>query len=248
MTNRLIGNYGVETDFYVAYVAQAKEILNGNLIIDQYRGPVYQIFLAITAFLFIEDYYTAGKLLNVICASLSLYFISKIVGSIFNREGALLVVLFVAVNQVFWRYTYEPGTDMLFLLFYTSSLFLILNIKSLNRKKLFIAGILTGLAYLTRYTGISLIIISMLIITLDFFKSRKDESVNKMKIALKHILFYVIPVLVMISTWGVISKNQTGYFFYNMNFQNTAYTVYKPDAMSKDEWVSKYQNSFNSNV
>ena len=89
MTNRNIGDYGVETDFYVAYVSQAKELLMGNIIIDEYRGPVYQLFLAVTGFIFGYDYFTAGKFLNVLSASITLFFISKIVGSIFNREGAL---------------------------------------------------------------------------------------------------------------------------------------------------------------
>ncbi|MBK9403522.1 MAG: glycosyltransferase family 39 protein [Ignavibacteria bacterium] len=167
-TNRLIGDYGVETDFYVAYVTQAKEFLKGNLIIDQFRGPVYQIFLAATGFFFKYDFYLAGKFLNVLCASLSLFFISKLVNSIFNREGALITVLFVSVNQVFWRYTYEPGTDMLFLVFYTSSVFFLLKEDNLNYKNLLFAGIFTGLAYLTRYTGISLILFALLIIFRNF--------------------------------------------------------------------------------
>ncbi|MBK8982070.1 MAG: hypothetical protein IPM38_07045 [Ignavibacteria bacterium] len=123
MTNRLIGDYGVETDFYVAYVTQAKELLKGNLVIDQYRGPVYQFFLAITGIFFKYDYYSAGKFLNVLCASISLFFISKIINSIFNRDGALFVVLFVAVNQIFWRYTYETRLICFFCYFILPAVF-----------------------------------------------------------------------------------------------------------------------------
>jgi len=176
MTNRLIGDYGVETDFYVAYVTQAKELLKGNLVIDQYRGPVYQFFLAITGLFFKNDYYSAGKFLNVLCASISLLFISKIINTIFNRNGALFVVLFVAVNQIFWRYTYEPGTDMLFLLFYTSALYFLLSSKDLNNRNLLIAGFLTGLAYLTRYTGISLILLTTVIFIFHFYKVKRNEN------------------------------------------------------------------------
>ncbi len=138
MTNRLIGDYGVETDFYVAYVPQAKEFLNGNLIIDSYRGPLYQIILAIFGFIFKLDFFTAGKFLNVLSASISLYFISKIVGSIFNREAAFFTSLLLAVNLNFLRYSYTPGTDMLFLVFYSSALFWILKSEELNNKNLFI--------------------------------------------------------------------------------------------------------------
>ncbi|MBK9334699.1 MAG: glycosyltransferase family 39 protein [Ignavibacteria bacterium] len=249
MSNRLIGDYGVETDFYVAYVTQAKELLKGNLIIDQYRGPVYQIFLAVAGIFFKSDYYSAGKFLNVLCASISLLFISKIINSIFNRNGALFVVLLVAVNQIFWRYTYEPGTDMLFLVFYTSALYFLLSSKDLNPRNLLIAGILTGLAYLTRYTGISLILLTIIIFAFHFYKMKRNisnENINQRNKFLKPILSYIIPVFLILSAWGFISYQSTGYFFYNYNYQNTAYTVYKPDTMSKDEWTSKHQNTFDS--
>ncbi|MEO8211520.1 MAG: glycosyltransferase family 39 protein, partial [bacterium] len=245
MTNRLIGDYGVETDFYVAYVSQAKELLKGNLIIDPYRGPAYQVFLAITAIITKYDYYTAGKLINVICSGITLYFISGIIASVLNRGGALMVVLFVAVNSVFWRYTYEPGTDMLFLAFYTSSLFLFLKSERLSYRNLLTAGILSGMAYLTRYTGISLILFALLIFVFNMYKIGKDPS-GKQRNFFKYTLAYLIPVIILASSWGMVSHIKTGHFFYNMNFQNTAQTVYKPDTMSKDEWVSKNQSSFSS--
>ena len=246
LSNRLIGDYGVETDFYVAYVTQAKEFLKGNLIIDQFRGPVYQIILAVTGFFFKYDFYLAGKFLNVLCASLSLFFISKLINSIFNREGALITVLFVSVNQVFWRYTYEPGTDMLFLVFYTSSVFFLLKEDNLNYKNLLFAGIFTGLAYLTRYTGISLILFALLIIFSKFHNKNITENISKRSILLKPLVYYLIPVIIFVSGWGLICYKITGHFIYNENYKNTAFTFYKPDTMSKDEWVSKNQDSFKS--
>jgi len=246
MTNRQIGDYGVETDFYVAYVPQAKELLNGNFIVDQYRGPVYQLFLAVTGFLFRYDYFFAGKFLNVISASIALYFISKIVGSIFSREGAFITVLLVAVNQVFLRYSYTPGTDMLFLALYTSSLYFILKNDELDYKNLLIAGILSGLAYLTRYTGISLIVFVVLVFFMHFYKKFKITHSFKKSFPAKSLTCYLVTVLVLSSIWGIISYQKTGHFINNMNFQNTALTVYKPDNMSMDEWTFKNQNTFKS--
>lgn len=246
MTNRKIGDYGVETDFYVAYVPQAKELLNGNFIVDQYRGPAYQLFLAVTGFIFGYDYFNAGKFLNVISASITLFFISKIVGSIFSREGAFMTVLLVAVNQVFLKYTYTPGTDMLFLVFYASSIYFILKNKELNHKNLLIAGTLSTLAYLTRYTGISLIVFALLIFSVYFFKKFKITHSFKASFPSKSLMHYIIPVIILSSVWGIINYQKTGYFINNMNFQNTALTVYKPGNMSMDEWTFKHQNTFKS--
>ena len=246
MINREIGDYGVETDFYVAYVHQAKELLNGNFIVDQYRGPVYQLFLAVTGFLFRYDYFSAGKFLNVMSASITLYFTSKIVGSIFNREGAFITVLLVAVNQIFLKYSYTAGTDMLFLAFYTSSLYFILKNDELNFKNLLVAGVLSGLAYLTRYTGISLIVFVVLVFLMHFYKKFNITHSFKKSFPAKSLTYYLIPVLILSSIWGIISYQKTGYFINNMNFQNTALTVYKPENMSNDEWIHKHQNTFNS--
>ncbi|MDQ3194372.1 MAG: glycosyltransferase family 39 protein [Bacteroidota bacterium] len=246
MTNRKIGDYGVETDFYVAYIPQARELLNGNLIIDQYRGPVYQVFLAIAGFFSGYDYFTAGKYLNVISASVTLVFTGKIISSVFNKEVAFVSVLLVSTNSVFWRYTYEPGTDMLFLVFYTSALYFILKNEELNNTDLLIAGFLTGFAYLTRYTGLSLIILVILIFTIQLFKKFKQTSPLKKHIFIKPILCFFIPVIIMVSVWGVITQQKTGEFFYNKNFHNIAYSIYKPVEMGKDEWESKHQDEFKS--
>lgn len=245
-TNRKIGDYGVETDFYVAYIPQAKELLNGNLILDPFRGPIYQIFLTFSGIIFNYEFYSAGKFLDVVSAGITLFFVSKLISSILNREAAFIVVLLIAVNQVFWRYTYEPGTDMLFLTFYISSLYFILKEKELSNKNLFIAGILTSLAYLTRYTGISLIVLVILIFIIKFYKKFKLTHSIKKIFNVKAFVCFAVPVIILISTWGIISNQKTGSFFYNMNYQNTAYTIYKPDDMPKDEWTYKYQDEFKS--
>lgn len=246
MSNRPIGGFGVETDFYWSYVNEAKEILKGNLLIDQYRGPVYQIVLAFFGFIFQNDFYSAGKFLNVLFASISLFFITKIIASIFDKKAALITMLFVSVNVYFIDYSFEAGTDMLFLVFYTSSLYYILKDKELNYKNFFIAGILSSLAYLTRYTGISLFILVIIIFIVTLYKKYKSDQTYTKADIIKPILSYFIPVIIMVSAWGIICYQKTGSFFYNMNYLNTAYAVYKPEEMHNEEWTEKYQNSFTS--
>ncbi len=246
MTNRPIGGFGLETDFYWSYVNQAKGILEGNLIIDQYRGPVYQIVLAAGGFLFGQDFFSAGKFLNVLFASLSLIFIAKLIASISNKKEALFTMLFVMVNVYFLDYSFEAGTDMLFLVFYISSLYYILRDPELNNKNFLIAGCLSGLAYLTRYTGISLFILIIVIFIVTVFKQYKSEKQLNAGYIIKPFLAFFIPVTAMVSTWGIICFQKTGIFFYNLNYLNTAYTVYRPEGMPNEEWTAKYQDSFSS--
>jgi len=226
LTNRLIGDYGVETDFYAAYVKQAKEILNGNLIIDNYRGPLYQIILAGLSLVLNIDFFTAGKILNVVSASITLIFVAKIVDSLIGREASFLAVIFVSVNQCFLKYTYTAGTDMLFLVFYTSALYFILNCYKVNSKYFLVAGILTSLAYLTRYTGISLIFSAIIILGIIFFKNYSKSNSNNYSFISKCILAYSASVIITILIWGGVCLQKTGSFFYNMNYKNTALTVH----------------------
>lgn len=241
--NRPIGDYGVETDFYSAYVNQAKELLNGNLIIDDYRGPFYQIVLAVFGILFNYDFFLAGKILNVTCAGIALVFIFKLIERISNSEIAIFAGLFVAVNLNFIRYSYMPGTDMLFMMLYISALYFILKSSHGTSKDLLLAGVFTSLAYLTRYTGISLILFALIFFVFQFIKGKKNDKLN---LSGKKLFMFMFPLFVLLGSWSVYSHLQTGEFFHNKNYLNTAMTIHKPDEISKDEWTLKYQSEFGS--
>lgn len=128
----------------------------------------------------------------------------------------------------------------------TSALFFILKKKIPESKDYFIAGIFSSLAYLTRNTGISLSILLILLFLYNFLKSYYSKNPGKSSISLKPFLYFFIPVIITVSLWGFLSLQKTGSFFYNMNFQNTAFTVYKPEDMSKDEWNFKHLDEFKS--
>jgi hypothetical protein len=246
LTNRPIGDYALETDFYWTYAPQAKELLNGNLVIDQFKGPVYQIVLAVFGFLFGMDFYPAGKFLNVLCASITLVFISKIFASIYNMRAAVLIVLLVLVNSFFLKFTYEPGTDMLFLVFYTSAIYFLLKNKTPDPRNYFLAGLLSGMGYLTRYTAISLILTVVIIMTIALIANYRSSEKRTAAGILKPYVYYFIPLITMAVVWGIICLSRTGQFFYNMNYRNTAFTVHKTDQITPDEWTSRYEGSFNS--
>ncbi|MEZ4688851.1 MAG: glycosyltransferase family 39 protein [Ignavibacteria bacterium] len=241
LTNRAIGDYGVESDFYSGYAPQAKELLSGNLVIDPFKGPLYSIILSIVGFICGEDFYFAGKIINIFSSAIALIFVSKLISTLLNRESAFFGTLIIAVNYTFLTFTYTPDTDMLFFLFYISALYFILKPDFVEFNKfVFIAGVLTSFAYLTRYTAISLIIfVSMffLVRVYKWFRIRKNIPPP----IFSPIIYYFIPVIIIIIAWGTISYKKTGHFFYNQNYENTSYTLYKPEGMSKEEWNDKYR-------
>lgn len=246
MTNRPIGAYELETDFYWTYAPQAKEFLQGNLVIDPYKGPVYQIILALTGFLFKGDFFAAGKFINVLFAAVSLFFISKITASLSDLKTALLVTLLVSVNTYFIKFSYQPGTDMLFLAIYSSAVFIILKNDGNKVKNFFFAGVLSGTAYLTRYTALSLILSVFLILIFYFYKNYKSGDKLSFRESVKLMSAYFLPVIAMAAVWGFICLRKTGSFFYNLNYLNTALAVYRPENVRADDWTLNYENTFGS--
>ncbi len=237
----------METDFYSAYVVQAREFLRGVLVIDEYRGPFYQIVLALFSLITGGGgFYVAGKILNVTCAVLSLLFVWRLLGKISDSSIALLVMIFVSLNLNFVRYAFTPGTDLLFFLLYIMSLFLLVKCAEENSPPLqwFIAGATVALTYLTRYTGISLIVFAVVVMAFTISRNRKQLATSRN--LLRNAIYFVVPLLVFIGSWSIYCKTVTGQAFFNKNYQNTALTVHKPDDISKDEWNLKHQNDFNS--
>ena len=140
-----VGDYGVETDFYWSYT---------SLTIDEYRPIGYQVVLAVVKFITQEDYFHAGQLINLISATLILFLISKMM----KERMALFIMLFLMTNVWFLKYTYSCGTDMLFFLFWLTTIYYFL------KNRLFLCGIFMGLSCLTRYTGLSLLIIPLILL------------------------------------------------------------------------------------
>lgn len=55
--------------FFWSYVQSAKEFLNGNIPMDAFRGPLYQIILGVFGFV-LNDFFHAGMLIAIISASI----------------------------------------------------------------------------------------------------------------------------------------------------------------------------------
>ncbi len=248
-TYHKIGDYGVETDFYWEYVPQAKAVLNGMLLIDAYRGPLYQAVLAVFSLPFSGDFFNAGIFINIICASLILLLVFKIIEIISNKEIALITVIFTATNQYFIKYSYSCSTDMLFMVMYFLSVFFILKSDLQDKKMILLSGLFAALAYLTRYTALSLIIVMLLCLSVQIIKKLRTRNLKlneELFLKIKNLFLFFVPVILLITAWGIFCLNYTGRFFYNDNFLNTAYTVYKPEDLSNARWSAEYAGNFHS--
>ena len=228
----------METDFYQSYVPAAKEFLRGNILIDAFRGPLYQIILGVFAFL-IGEYLKAGIVINLLSASAVIFLSMTIVKKIFSNEYSFFTGLLLVFNQVFIQYTYSAGTDMFFNALIGLGVYLLLFKNEYKTGYLILSAFVTGLAYLTSYNGIFLIIFFFIILLINY---RNIDLKSKIKSA----LIFLTAFFMTISPWGIFLFIKKGSFFYNENYRNIAYELYGKGKISWDSFWYSGSNQFSS--
>jgi len=233
-----IGDYGVETDFYV-FISQAGLILEGGFPIDGARGPVYFLLLAAVGLL-TGDFFNAGMVIGLASAGAFLYFTFKLLSDLFREDSALVVTLLTAANPVFVQHTYSSGTDMFFCALAAGTIYFCLRPERLGYGHLIVGGVLAGVAYLTRYNGV-FILAGLLLGILVFDRARPGKGGRLMGCALVLAAFALT-----ITPWGIYCLREKGQFFYNMNYRNIAYGLYGEGAMDWDAFWGTRAEDFRS--
>ena len=152
-----VGDILTESDFYGAYGPGALALQHGHLDPTRYAvvGPVYEMVLALAGFC-VRDLFLAAELLSVaaMCATLLLW--GRIVRHRAGTLAALVTVLLLATNAQFFRYGWAATTDAPALALQAGALALLLGGKTPPRRAA-LAGLVAGLAFLTRYTSAALL-------------------------------------------------------------------------------------------
>jgi 4-amino-4-deoxy-L-arabinose transferase-like glycosyltransferase len=231
----IIGDYGVETDFY-NFVNIAREIQSGALPIDGERGPVYFLLLALVEGL-TGNFFKAGMVLGLLSSAATLYFTFRLLALLTRTDLAFAATLVVAANAVFVQHTYSCGTDMLFMAISTGALYSLLRHRRIGYRHVFTPGLMAGAAYLTRYNGVFLIVgLAAGVFLLTGDKARLQRRLVACALFLAVCLAAIIP-------WGIHCADETGRFFYNTNYKNVAYAVYGEGEMDWDSfWGEEVQN------
>jgi 4-amino-4-deoxy-L-arabinose transferase-like glycosyltransferase len=235
------GSYHVvsENDLFSSYIPHAKELLNGNFIIDPYRGPVYVFMLAAAGYL-LGDFLQAGIFIASISAAFVLYFVFKIIEQLFGRNTALAVTSITICNAIFIQHTYGAGTDMLFAALVSGSVYFLLAKKDYHFKNVFLSAILAGVAYLTRYNASYLmLLIPAVIVFINFYNLKIKRSL------ISAVVFAAVGFIIIVP-WGIYNLNERGDFFFNENYRNIAITLEESENFDWEKaWFNK-KDEFNS--
>lgn len=198
-----------------AYKAIATQISQGNGIIKEdgkpnfHRLPMYPLFLAIHYYLFGPNDKKV-LLTQIFIASLIPILIFILALILFpNQIGlAKITSTFASINLGFILYSSFLMTESLFIfLFLAFCILFFKNLKTTNKfMPMFIAGMILGLASLTRPVGQFLIIGSILIIflTQDYIKSK-----------LKKALLLFLGWTIIVSPWLIRNYIMLGHMFFH---------------------------------
>lgn len=229
-----IGDYGVETDFYWDYAPAADELLHLELDLDRYRfrGPGYPVILAAVS-LITGNSFTAGRIISLLAAIAVLTLTWLLVKGMFGAGYGVWALLALTLNETFIEYSFRVGTDMFFTALCTT-FYYILTIKQ-NRRTILLAGLIAGYAYLTRYNGLALVLVSLV-----WVGTAHAHKVNR----LRRIGWLCIGLVVMMLPWSVYLYIQTGQPFFNLNSNNIAYELFGRGKMAWDQfWYTGGENS-----
>jgi len=152
----VVGDYFTETDFYGAYADGARMIQHGQLAPARYAvvGPVFEMVLAAVGWV-VPNLLLAAELIAAAATVATLLLWFHLLRRLTDARVAFVAALFLAANAYFFRYGYAATTDALAIAFQAAALYLLLT-RTRPRDAL-LAGVVAGIAFLTRYNAVYLL-------------------------------------------------------------------------------------------
>ncbi len=238
LTLHKVGDIDVETDFYGGYAPEARDFMMGKIVIDAYHGPLYPWVLGMLGRI-VGDIFTTGVLISVISASLVIYFVFVIIRSISSTDVAFLAAILTAVNTTFVTYSYYAGTDMFFVMLSLAGVLLLFRKTEISLFEISLSAVLLSCSYLVRYNGL-IFLISIPVVILSGAIQIKGSN--------KYIAaaIWVVTFLIIIAPWSIYLRINKGSFFYNANYQNTAFELFGGGYGNWDKFWSQQAKQYTS--
>ncbi len=249
-----IGDYFTETDFYGAYAQGARLIQHGHFVPARYGvvGPGYETALALVGFA-LPDLFLAAEMLSLLStvAALLLWF-----GLLRRRAGfriALIALFLMALNPFVFRYGYAASTDAFALALVSLALWLLLT-RSGPAARVG-AGLVTGLAFLTRYNALVLLPVAWIVSWRGGAGGARHPSAGAAnetgsaparRARAADALLFTLGFLAPVVPWVLYSLAHGGGFSFQLH-HNIAYEVFaRSRGMVWDEYQKTLQPLFHN--
>jgi 4-amino-4-deoxy-L-arabinose transferase-like glycosyltransferase len=214
------GNYATETDFYHLFAPDATRILAGEMPQNTFQGPGYPLVIGLLSKSTGLELFAAGKWLSVASAVLCGGLIFFLFRDLFGRVVGIGAQSLFIVSGEFPQFSINATTDVIFLLLVLVTLVLLLGRGRADSRRMALAAVCSGLAYLTRYNGIFLPVVCLFaILVVNLFELARGERVRLAALFLAIFLLTVSP-------WLYLNGRRYGSPLYNTNYLNMATQFY----------------------
>ncbi len=238
-----VGDVLTETDFYGSYGPGARLLQQGHLDPSRYSvvGPVFELLLA-TVGLVIRDLFQAAEAIAVVSMVVTLGCWHSLVRRRFGGLAALFVVTFVASNAQFFRYAWSVTTDAPALALQSAALWALFGARTPREegsptRRMFAAGLLAGLAFLTRYNSIALLPVGLVAVAFGWNGVRVGERA-------RNTLWFAAGFLALVVPWVAWSASHGGSVQLKLH-HNIAYEVFaRPKGIVWDLYGRDMESQF----
>ena len=217
-----IGDLDADTDFYGDLVIGAQQLARGRLtaLNYPYKGPLFS-FVLVPVHAVIGDWYESAVVVNIVCAVSSLIVLHHLLSRVYTHQVAVWGVALVSTLPEFFLLAHGTQTDLLFLGLVTGALVPICSGAG-SLWPIALAGALAGLAFLTRYNGAVVPIVTT--VALVAVNPSRLPRGRRLCLAAIHLgAFFAV-----VAPWLALSHSQTGMLLYTKNAQNLVAGLYDP--------------------
>lgn len=183
------------------------------------RPPLYPIFIYLVYYIFGAGNLFALRLVQAVVGAVTVVLTFRLGEKVFSRKVAFWAALFLAIYPSAWGYSDMIMSETLFAFLFIASLFFLVDVPQGSLKAAFFAGILLGLATLTR-TVLYQFPVFLTVIYLIFYRKRWSH--------LPHLGVFLLSFWAVLLPWLarnervfgeplLTTKSGVDFFFYNHN-------------------------------
>lgn len=231
-----IGDYYTETDFYGGYAEGARLVQQGRLIPSRYGvvGPGFEIAVGLLGFA-VRDLFRAAQLIAAAATTATALFWFLLLRRLEDARLGLFATLFLVTNAALFRYGSSATTDAPALALQAAALWLMF--ARPGPRGAAAAGLVSALAFLTRYSAAYLLPVGLLAIgTRAVASGRRGRG----------MLLFAAGLALPVVPWVLYSLAQGAGFSFQLH-HSVAYEVFaRPHGIPWDEYERRMHPLFHS--
>jgi hypothetical protein len=221
-----VGTYGTETDFYHLFAPDADRLAAGQFPQNDFHPPGYAALIALVSRI-TGDTFTAGKWVSIISAALLPLLIFTLFARLFGYWVGVGTAALFTVGPEIPQFAISATTDVYFLLLCVSALVVFTDARLTPAWRAALAGVVTSLAYLTRYNG--LFLLGALLFAIVFLNAFERTWKGRLRLAAVFLAAFFLTA----SPWLYANYKHRGSPFYSVNYLNMA-TEFYPELTGGD--------------